>query len=308
VSAGAPVVAYVAGYGRSGSTFLARLLGQSNGAVAAGELVRWREWIGSSRPCACGQPIASCPLWSAVRRALPANAAGAWRTAIESPLVFLFGFWWIPAAARRHYRDAERALFGAVAVASGARVVVDSSKTARRAAGRALALRRIAGLDVCVLHLVRNPQSVRASIERGTNKALEGRTEARRAFARSRAFLGWAAANGFARSLARRQPPGRAFRLDFEKLGADPLPSLEPAADALGLDLGPVGSVLDGRASPVPEHVAEGNRMRLEPLARVAPAPAPASFADRLLGTLLCGFTCWRLGISPLGPGRGRHA
>jgi hypothetical protein len=308
VSGEAPVVAYVAGYGRSGSTFLARLLGQASGAFAAGELVHCRSWIGSPRACTCGRPIASCPLWCAVRAALPSEAGGAWRAVIESPLVLVFGFWWIPADARARYGDAEQALFRAIAAAADARVVIDSSKTARRAAGRALALRRVAGLDVCVLHLVRNPQSVRASFERGTNKALEGRAGARRRLARPRAFVGWTAANAFARRLAGRQPPGRAFRLDFEQLGGAPIPSLAPVAAALGLDLASAAAALAGRTPPRPEHVAEGNRMRLEPLARFAPAPTASSLADRLLGTIFCGLTCWRLGISPLGPGRGRHA
>lgn len=305
MSGEAPIVAYVAGYGRSGSTFLARLLGQSGGAVAAGELVHCRSWIGSGRPCACGRPIESCPFWSAVRAALPAEAGGAWRALIESPLVLFLGFGWIPAGARGRYADAERALFSAVAAAGDARVVVDSSKSARRAAGRALALRQVAGLDVCVIHLVRNPQSVRASLERGTNKSLEGRAGSRRAFARVRAFAGWTAANAFARRTARRQPSGRAFRLDFERLGADPIASLAPVAGALGLDLARAAAVLEGRATAADEHVAEGNRMRLEPLARVAPSPTVSSTMDKLLGVLLCGITCRRLGISPLGPGQG---
>jgi len=306
VTAAAPTVAYIAGYGRSGSTWLARLLGQSPGACAAGELARIADWIESTRPCTCGAPIAECPFWMKVRSELPSSASGprSWRAALESPWVLYLGFWWIPALERRRYRDEMRSLFQSVAAAGGARVVIDSSKTARRSAGRAAALQKIAGLDVRVVHLVRNPQGVRASIERGTNKELEGRAPPRRGFRRTRALLGWTMANAFALRISGRMPPGEAFRLDFEILTADPIRALAGLAGALGLSLSPVEAVLRRRSAPGPEHLAEGNRMRLEPLAPAEDRPAVATSGDRLLGLLLCGWTCWRLAISPFGADR----
>ncbi len=194
-----------------------------------------------------------------------------------------------------------------IAAAGSARVVIDSSKTSRLVAGRAAALQSVAGLDVRILHLVRNPQSVRASLERGTNKELEGRAAPRRRFRRTRALLGWTTANAFAGRLARKYP-GRAFRLDFEALCAEPMPALGEVADTLGLSLAPVDAVLHGRQAARPEHVAEGNRMRLEPLTSLQAAPTQSGFSDKLLGVLFCGLTCWRLGISPLGPEVPRRA
>ena len=304
-----PIVAYIAGYGRSGSTWLTRLLGQSPGVAAAGEIARSDDWIGSTRLCTCGLPIAVCPFWTAVRQGLPREqgASRFWRTMLESPLVLLFGFWWIPAGQRQRYRDHERAIMTGIAAAGSARVVVDSSKTSRLAAGRAAALQSVAGLDVRILHLVRNPQSVRASLGRGTNKELEGRAAPRRWFRRTRALLGWTTANAFAGCLARKQPD-RALRLDFEALCADPVRALGGVADKLGLSLASVDAVLHGRQVARAEHVAEGNRMRLEPLASLQATPTPSSISDKLLGVLFCGLTCWRLGISPLGPKVPRRA
>lgn len=302
-----PTVAYIVGYGRSGSTWLARLLGQSPGASAAGELSRSADWIESTRACACGAPIAECVFWSQVRRQLaPRGGSRFWRAMIESPWVLYIGFWWIPADERRRFREDQRALFRGIAAVDGAHVVVDSSKTARRAAGRAEALQSVAGLDVRVIHLVRNPQGVRASLERGTNKELEGRAAPRRWFRRTRAFAGWTMANTFALRIARNKPEGAAFRLDFENLSADPVPALAGLAGALRLQQSPVDAVLHGRQSARPEHLAEGNRMRFEPLAQAKSEPTLSSFGDRLLGLLLCGWTCWRLGISPFGAERSR--
>lgn len=306
---GLPVVAYIAGYGRSGSTWLTRLLGQSPGVSAAGEIAQSDDWIASGRPCTCGLPIAECPFWSAVRQGMPREAGGSrfWRAMLESPLVLLFGFWWIPAAERQRYRRHERALMSGIAAAGESRVVVDSSKTSRLVAGRAAALESVAGLDVRILHLVRNPQSVRASLQQGTNKELEGRAAPRRWFRRTRALLGWTTSNAFASCLVRKHPD-RAHRLDFETLCADPMRALGEFADTLGLSLAPVDAVLGGRQAARAEHVAEGNRMRLEPLAALRGTPTESSFTDKLLGILFCGLTCWRLGISPLGTEDGRRA
>jgi hypothetical protein len=252
--------------------------------------------------------IADCPFWSAVRQALPreAGASRFWRTMLESPLVLLFGFWWIPAGQRQRYRDHERAIMTGIAAAGSARVVVGQLENIPPVAGRAAALqvgRRSRRADPAP---VRNPQSVRAFAEHGTNKELEGRAAAA-VFRRTRALLGWTTANAFPGCLARRQRD-RALRLDFETLCADPVPALGEVADKLGLSLASVDAVLHGRQVARAEHVAEGNRMRLEPLASLQATPTQSSFSDKLLGVLFCGLTCWRLGISPLGPEVPRRA
>ncbi len=66
---GLPVI-YIAGSGRSGSTLLARLLGQVEGMVAVGELRHiWNTGAltrSHDQLCGCGEPYDRCPLWSAV--------------------------------------------------------------------------------------------------------------------------------------------------------------------------------------------------------------------------------------------------
>jgi hypothetical protein len=159
-----------------------------------------------------------------------------------------------------------------------------------------------------ILHLVRNPQSVRASLGRGTNKELEGRAAQRRWFRRTRALLGWTTANAFAGCLARKQPD-RALRLDFEALCADPVPALGGVADKLGLSLASVDAVLRGRQVARPlntwrKATACASNLSLS----LQATPTSSSFSDKLLGVLFCGLTCWRLGISPLGPKVPRRA
>ena len=61
---------YIAGAGRSGSTLLARILGQLDGFVSVGEVRHlWRTGaplLASDQLCGCGRSYESCPLWGAV--------------------------------------------------------------------------------------------------------------------------------------------------------------------------------------------------------------------------------------------------
>ena len=68
-------VLYVGGYGRSGSTLLAYLLGQLDGYVVAGELkFIWQKGVKDNELCGCGEPFADCPFWRDVGQA----AFGGW--------------------------------------------------------------------------------------------------------------------------------------------------------------------------------------------------------------------------------------
>src|SRR5690242_1910457 len=72
------VVTYVAGSGRSGSTLLDRLLNETEGVVAIGELVYlWDPDQLDRHVCGCGKPVRDCEFWSAVAD----KAFGGW----ESP-------------------------------------------------------------------------------------------------------------------------------------------------------------------------------------------------------------------------------
>src|SRR5919112_111664 len=60
-------VLYIAGDGRSGSTLLARILGQADGAFSAGEVrYLWERGMWENRTCECGRAFADCPFWSRV--------------------------------------------------------------------------------------------------------------------------------------------------------------------------------------------------------------------------------------------------
>jgi UDP-N-acetylglucosamine transferase subunit ALG13 len=161
-------VLFIAGWGRSGSTLLDRMLGQVPGVFSAGELRDiWERGAREDRLCGCGQPFHACPVWRKVGEV----AFGGWdaldlagvqelRRRLDRPwsVPQLLASRVSPALDRdvAAYRGILAKLYGAIAEVTGARVIVDSSKIATFA----LLLRGIDDLDLRTVHLVRDPRGV----------------------------------------------------------------------------------------------------------------------------------------------------
>lgn len=162
-----PRILYIAGAGRSGSTLLAMLLGGLPGCAAVGELRHiWERGVLANRLCGCGEPFHDCPFWSEVGRA----AFGGWE-AVDAerqaarlmvvgrqrhfPLVAAGAGTARFRAELRAYADLQARVYRAAAAVSGDAAIVDSSKSPVYA----LTL-QVAGLDVDVLHLVRDSRAV----------------------------------------------------------------------------------------------------------------------------------------------------
>ena len=157
-------VLYVGGWGRSGSTLLAHMLDHLPGYVSVGELrYVWQGGVAANELCGCGQPFAHCEFWQAVGE----RAFGGW-DAIDVHEVLeleasVLRHRNVPALAApgiapgyaerfRRYSELTQRLYAAIAEVAGARAVVDSTKNPPYA----YFLRRVAGLDVRVVHLVRD--------------------------------------------------------------------------------------------------------------------------------------------------------
>lgn len=167
-------VLYLAGLGRSGSTLLSRLLGQVEGICAVGEAHHlWR--TGAPRAaedelCGCGRTYAECGFWPDRLRAVFGG---------ETPLADMQRLA-LQVARIRHipkleghgdeaferavsdYAAVWRELYQELAAASGADVILDASKDL----GPLFFLSRIEGLEVGLVHLVRDPRGVAYSWSR----------------------------------------------------------------------------------------------------------------------------------------------
>lgn len=258
-------VLYIAGYGRSGSTVLDVLLGAHEQVVSTGELVYLgKEWSGHDRVCACGSDYQQCSFWKdvfATYEEAKELTQLTQRVESRSRLFHLLSDA-ISTQDRRAYRRRIRSLFSCIARKTGAKVVVDSSKSARDAAGRFWALQNVAGIDVRVVHLTRDGRSVlRSVVEKGTNWAAEGYRKEKRLLA-ARTTIGWTLANGLTWALGTALDGDRYRRVRFEDLLENPEPVLRRVGKFAGLDLSSViHRISSGQSFPVGHNVG-GNRVR----------------------------------------------
>ena len=163
-------VLYIAGDGRSGSTLLDRLIGAYPGTFSCGELGNLLQSTDSAdEHCACGELARQCLFWNEVMREwstmVPGFSQDEYRMLQHryERLRSLFRpFNELSFGSRKFARYGEYtlALFRAISGLSGAGVIVDSSKSP----ARALALSRVPGLDLRMLHLVRDVRGVAYSL------------------------------------------------------------------------------------------------------------------------------------------------
>jgi hypothetical protein len=263
-------VVYIAGDGRSGSTLLDRLIGAYPGVLSCGELGNLLTSTGSmDEYCACGARARECLFWREVMRQWSSLVPGfsrqeyqALQQRYERLRSLLRPFSGLSFGSPRFARYAEytRALFGAIAENSGARVIVDSSKNP----ARALALSRIPGLELRMLHLVRDVRGVAYSLR---IPYLERPKEGPFAHVKRRSnlrFAGtWALVN-YCCERVRAQLRSPSLFVRYEDYTADPDQVLGGVAELLELPPMPyaagVGHLLQQG------HQIAGNELRMRPV------------------------------------------
>lgn len=160
-------VLFIAGYGRSGSTMLSRVLGQADGFLSNGELrFIWEESFAENQPCGCGQPFLKCPFWGAVIE----EAYGGFDQIDLKEIVELKRrvdrMRYIPQAMSswrnveyhenlKKYAEILGKLYAAIHKVSGGQVIVDSSKDP----SYPYVLANVPNIELRVVHLVRDSRA-----------------------------------------------------------------------------------------------------------------------------------------------------
>ena len=263
-------ILYIAGFTRSGSTLLDRLLGQVPGLRSLGEMRNiWSRGFVDDELCGCGQRFSACPFWrdvavagnvpvdAAERAAIAGRAARLDRTR-NVPLLLATG------PSRPPLRRAEHLarlgdLYRAVAGVSGCAWLVDSSKQASYAA----VLTEVPGLRLHVVHLIRDSRAVAHSWSRPKRRADTGREgELMPLVSARRAAVRWSYHNFAVELMARRAETRQ--RVRYEDLVVEPERVLRFVLLGAGAPAPPSFDFLsDDGAELAPAHTVSGNPIRL---------------------------------------------
>ncbi|MCA9470425.1 MAG: sulfotransferase [Nitrospirales bacterium] len=161
-------VLYIAGYGRSGSTLLERILGQFEGFFPVGELETiWHYGFVDNHLCACGQSFSDCDFWqSVVKEGLQPghdfdlNEIAAIKKYLRFRRVPQLSMPCLTTTKMRNalsqYARLRSRLLSAIQKVSGAKVIIDSSKSPVVL----YALNEVDHIDYHVVHLVRDSRGV----------------------------------------------------------------------------------------------------------------------------------------------------
>jgi hypothetical protein len=229
--------------------------------VSLGEVKSLLEHWESGLPCSCGKDFQQCEFWSGFPASSFMDKAARIKRIenLYSVPSLLLGL--IADRDIEVYRDYHNKLFRHLASCSDAEIIVDSSKSARRATGRFLALDRLTSQDVYVLHLVRNGLSVMASrVVTGSNPALQGYDYNSR-FIAIRTVISWVTANICAYMLGQFMDSGRYILVRYEDFLTDPQTTLCSIGQFIGFDAEPLINAIDSEGYFQVGHLVGGNRI-----------------------------------------------
>jgi Sulfotransferase family len=260
-------VLYIGGWGRSGSTLVNCVLGQAPGFMAVGEAREiWQRGCVENRLCGCGEPFRSCRFWMDVGR----EAFGGWdaldladvrrlRYSLDRLWVTpLTSALWPPlrVGAARYVGILEH-LYAAIHTVSGGCAIVDSSKLP----SHAFLLSQVPGIDLRVVHLVRDSRGVAYSWQKAVLRR-DGDDDLMRSFGPLGASLRWTLYNGLVHWAAR--PAANYMFLRYEDFVAAPDENLRRIVAFAGGDVDLVPPVGEGPLDLEVTHTVDGNPMRFE--------------------------------------------
>lgn len=289
-------VVYIAGAQHCGSTMLDAVLGAAPGARSLGEVGGFHRHS-EGAVCDCGRPAASCsPCRDVVTKLADTSGLERFGAVSRLPLKERRAHWTVVGGARRReYARLADAVFDAAAAATGASILIDSSKNA----GRAGALVHESRHDIRVVHLVRDGRSYLASKRR--RAAAEGRR-----VVPPLALGTWLVKNLLLWSLLRRRVGRDRYLLcRYEDLIADPERELDRIGRFAGLDTAGLGRRaielgVDRDHLFEPQRRLDYHRVVLDP-ARASASRATSAVRHPLLYWVAGGFVSRRWGYTRAG-------
>ena len=263
-------IIYIAGYGRSGSTLLERILSSHEKIFGGGELSYFPDLItGKDSFCSCGKAVQKCEFWADVAKQFDNDFESITKLKIIQSRIeslsglrgFIFGY---KPDEEKAYKHFSQKLFGSIyqRLPDVNSYVVDSSKTAWKNFFRPIALSKIVSLNVKVIHLVRDGKGCMWSNLKGSNRRMEMGLDSHIPFAALRTAISWPLANIAAHLFQGTHSREDYCRIKYEDLVKDPAGTLAKLGEFLGVSFDREIEVLSsGGEIPIGHQIA-GNRLR----------------------------------------------
>ncbi len=248
-------VLYLAGSMRSGSTILGKILGNLDGFFDVGEIRQfWSRMCLGKKRCGCGTWLDACPFWAGILSGLRQDGIDIPRVAdLQSRLIrtrkigrgLTRKFHSRAAAEWEELAAATQRLYERVAAHCPGRTIVDSSKLPTHL----MLLKELDGMELCVIHLVRDGRAVAYSWA----KRRESRSGHRSA---CRSMLIWIVENALIKQMLRGHRHQTLLR--YEDFADRPEPTLAGALSRLELETD-LGSLARGELEILETHSVAGN-------------------------------------------------
>lgn len=253
----------ITGWCRNGSTIIGNILNEVPGVFHVGELhFLWKNSVGrgANNSCGCGRPLTECAVWQRVLTATRGGAGSTDGVSAEAHADTVIRRQLGCVRTRHTWRVLRRGLdraeirehaelmtrtYREIADATGARIIVDTTKIP----GEAALLPHLEGMKPYFVHLVRDPRAVAQSWSREKQYVW--------AMSAGRSTAYWHGFNSASQAIVRRYPD-RSMFLRYEEFIADPAATIDRLLRVCGAD--PAANPMRGRTVELhTNHTVTGN-------------------------------------------------
>ncbi|MBO8228674.1 sulfotransferase [Prochlorococcus marinus XMU1414] len=233
-------IIYIGGYGRSGSTILALILGQHPLILNLGEVGVLYAALKDNRKCTCGESFFNCSFWSEL---INSNDLidGELKNRLLDPNLNV--------SEVLNYVDS----------VSDINCYVDATKTAWRNLLRPLKL-FLSGYDVRLIHLLRKQSEVIKSAKKGKNTDLEFNIPFNDKFVVPKTIISYQISNIITRIYALLFKK-KYLLINYEDFLENPINCLKKLQKFVNIDLDCLKLYLDGKHELATGHQINGNRL-----------------------------------------------
>lgn len=241
------------GAGRSGTTLLTTILGNSDKVMALGEMHQFLDYFLDHKPCSCGALLQKCPVWGVIYADLKQNYSTEQlellrrlSNKVESHVHVLKSLF----VANTQYGDFQRTLFESIEKHYPHHTFIDSSKYV----SRGLQLNKVFKRDFKIVFMTRDVRGVINSFKKNVQTSKTPLST----------IIYYNLINGFALLSSWFLGKKKVYRFKYEDLVIKPDQILPELSQFLNGSLADVQEDLKQNKAFTMPHIIAGNRMRSE--------------------------------------------